>query len=48
MVEFMTTTISDLYLHMRTVPVNKKFTFDDCRTIVLLCEHLRFVPNKTV
>ena len=31
-----------------TVPVNKKFTFDDCRTIDLRCERLRFVPDETV
>ena len=31
-----------------TVRVNKIFTFDDCRTIVLLCERLRFVPDETV
>ena len=29
-----------------TVPVNKKFTFDYRRTIVLRCERLRFVPNS--
>ena len=31
-----------------TVPVNKKFTFDDRRTIVLWCERLCFVPDETV
>ena len=31
-----------------TVHVNKKFTFDDRRTIVLRCERLRFVPDETV
>ena len=31
-----------------TVPVNKKFTFDDRRTIVLRCERLRFVPDEMV
>ena len=31
-----------------TVRVNKKFTFDDRRTIVLRCERLRFVPDETV
>ena len=31
-----------------TVPVNKNFTFDDRRTIVLRCERLRFVPDEMV
>ena len=31
-----------------TVSVNIKFTFDDRRTIVLRCKHLRFVPDETV
>ena len=31
-----------------TVPVNKKFTFDDRRTIVLRCGRLHFVPDETV
>ena len=31
-----------------TVPVNKKFTFDDRRTIVLRCKRLRFVPDEMV
>ena len=31
-----------------TVHVNKKFTFNDRRTIVLRCERLRFVPEEMV
>ena len=33
---------------MSTVSINKTFTFDDRRTIVLRCESLRFIPNEKV
>ena len=37
-----------LHVHACAVPVNKKFTFDDRRTIVLRCERLHFVPDEMV